>query len=499
MAATLLALAGCAGARPSGSGPTRPELISSAQNAEWVAARFGDVTADRVAPADRDAYFAFLTDRRVRQAWLTKHPAPQPDLGSGSDAGSRLSSVDVDALSGLLDLAKLVGREDPALAASTRRALLHEAYAFADTYARIAERSAKSRALVSEASGRSAWGRAEAAWIAWVNRALPAMVPSERSELAKTVLVRSKSEAGAFPGLDRVALGFSMADEWAKAGHPDDPRTGETSEVTIHEVLCVVPSRPRRSTPRCSQGWYDALRADPRALREGLDARHDAKIEELVLTHLGGRTPSGPAGLRALVGDWPRWERAFDLALEAANRDGSFSDLKGPLVWEARAAWQAARGPQRGRVMERLARIDYPHFSRDGVRFVDWEHFEEWFGGRAAAEDLAGFLDADPKAWAMVGVIWPALGASFSRSEVIVPRLKEHLGNPDDRDDEHSLGGIAGRLCEEGRTAEMADIARVLRPLAAANPGTRFVGLAKAFADVARCERGTRRAPARRT
>jgi hypothetical protein len=99
----------------------------------------------------------------------------------------------------------------------------------------------------------------------------------------------------------------------------------------------------------------------------------------------------------------------------------------------------------------------------------------------------------------MTGLVWPSLGSDFSRAAVIVPRLRAHLGNGEGERDAQSLGGIAYRLCDEGRTGEMAQIAQVLRPLAEAHPGTRFVALAKEFADVARCRRVARGAYARRS
>jgi hypothetical protein len=496
-AAILVALCGCADHAPHvEAARTLGESARAGQFAAEQMSRFGEASADRVEVADRDAYFAFLTDRGMRERWLRAHPPPQAD-GVVLDSASRASSVDVDAILQLTALAKLVGPDDAALTRSLRAALVGGARAFADAYASMPERSVNAANARPASPTGSEWNRAEAAWIAWVNTNLRELTSSERLVLAEEVFVRSRAHA--FPGIDRPLLGFLIADEWAKAGYPDEQHEGDARTAELNDVLCFDDSHRRRHGSACSPGWYEALGIDARALRAGLDARHDPKIERLVLGGLARPTPSGPAALRALVGDWPRWGRAFDLALESANRDGAYSDLKRPLVYEARAAWQAARSGERGPVMLRLARVDFPNQSYDGVMFVDWRHFTEWFGGHATAEDFAGFLDADPTAWAMTGLVWPSLGADFSRAAVIVPRLRAHLGNAEGERDAQSLGGIAYRLCDEGRTGEMAEISQVLLPLAEAHPGTRFVALAKEFADVARCRHVARRTSARRS
>src|SRR5262249_5112280 len=102
----------------------------------------------------------------------------------------------------------------------------------------------------------------------------------------------------AFPGLDLFALGFSVIDRWAAAGHPMDG-TGQLPERREQFDFIVCPlSRDehgeRSGLPRCGQDFYRfALDNEVRQTRlvEALLARHDPILTEMTfenLIRLGG-------------------------------------------------------------------------------------------------------------------------------------------------------------------------------------------------------------------
>lgn len=82
--------------------------------------------------------------------------------------------------------------------------------------------------LVEAAPATGAFHRAEAAWVAWLNRNLSSLGDSDRLAIAKTVFVRPFNRDAdrygrflpfAFPGFDPFAFATAIVDDWRAAGY----------------------------------------------------------------------------------------------------------------------------------------------------------------------------------------------------------------------------------------------------------------------------------------
>lgn len=444
--------------------------------ARWADERWGSARARDVAPSDRPAYFEFLTDSRVRAAWTKRH-------GRQGEGAPR--EPDVDAVLGAVEVSSVLGTSAPQLARDVRAWLLHQVQALADAY-----NGEEDRVIALPPS--SPWHRAEAAWVAWANAQLGTMTDEEKLVLVGSVFVRTRGSDGvfrasatAFPGFDRFAFGLSVADSWARAGHPRGGAQPEAQRALIDTIVCprtLGPGGAESMSSRCDYVWYrDAIdtTATTKRLTDALLARKDRDLVQTAFSAVAGMPSGGDklalllSLLHALDGDDLAWTEAFRVIADELAEGGD------PARWidEARRVW----GPhpsRRGALLYALAQVDR-YGDNDKV---GWSRFAETFGAPLGAADLAAYLDQGPRAWSLARVVWPALSRGWSRAAVIVPRLDAYLADPrarryDVQDPGHAIRGIAAKLCDEGNLADMAQMGAAFRSRAASYPGATYASI----------------------
>jgi hypothetical protein len=442
---------------------------------QWESRRFSAVRAQDVPAAERRSYFEFLTNRRDR-AYDPREPR-EPDP---------------DAVIGAVALSSLVGSSDPQLAADVRSWLVRAVEDFAGAYSHDGER-------VVALPAWSRWRRAEGAWVAWANANLGTMTAEEKLALVEWVFVRTQGTDGAyhaasfaFPGFDRFAFGLSIAEAWARAGHPRGRDQPPGQLELFAAVVCpvdVAVDGATSSIGRCDYVWYrDALddAATTRRLTEALLAHKDLDLVQAVFTAVdfmpapGDKLASLFSLTHALDADDAAWRRAFRVIADDRAEAG-----EGPR-WtdEARRQW-AGHPARHGTLLYALAQVDR---YGDGEK-VGWDRFGDTFGAPLDARDFGAYLDEGVRAMSLAHVVWPALAPGWSRAAVLVPRLDAYLDDPaarryDRQDPGGALGAIARRLCAEGAVADMGQIRAHLQQRIATHPGEDY---ASSFADTRDC------------
>ena len=345
----------------------------------------------------------------------------------------------------------------------------------------------------------SRWRRAEGAWVAWANANLGAMTAEEKLALVEWVFVRTRGTDGAyhaapfaFPGFDRFAFGLSIADAWARAGHPRGreqppgssrssrpscaPSTWRSTEPRRPSAGATMSGTATRSTtrPRRAASWTPSSRTrtstssrpcSRRSTSCRLRATSSASL--FSLTH-------------ALDADDAAWRRAFRVIADDRAEAGEAPRWTD----EARRQW-AGHSARHGTLLYALAQVDR---YGDGDK-VGWDRFGDTFGAPLDARDFGAYLDEGVRAMSLAHVVWPALSPGWSRAAVLVPRLDAYLDDPaarryDRQDPEGALGAIARRLCAEGAVADMGQIRAHLQQRIGTHPGEDY---ASSFADTREC------------
>jgi hypothetical protein len=460
-------------------GVARGEVAEALEDeySRWEAARFATARAQDVPAAERRGYFEFLTTRNDARARDPREPR-EPDA---------------DAVVGAVALSSLIGASDPRLAADVRTWLLGAARDFASAYEHDQDR-------VVALPSWSRWRRAEASWVAWANAAVPTMTDEEKLALVESVFVRTRGSDGAyhaasfaFPGFDRFAFGLSIADAWARAGHPRGGSQLPAQRELFGAVVC-----PRSEgddggasfVGRCDYVWYrDALddEATTRRLTDALLARKDLDLVEAVFAAVDFM-PAGGDKLGLLFGlaqaldtDDGEWRRAFRVVADDRAEGGDTARW----VDEARRQW-VGHPSRHGTLLYALAKV-----GRSGEDKVGWERFAATFGAPIDARDFAAYLSESAHAMSLAAALWPALSPVWSRAAVLVPRLDAYLDDRatrryDSQDPERALGAIARRLCEEGSVADMGQIRAYLGRRIASHPGEDY---ASTFTESKECAR----------
>jgi hypothetical protein len=306
--------------------------------ARWADERWGSAHARDVAPSDRPAYFEFLTDSCVRAAWTKRH-------GRQGEGAPR--EPDVDAVLGAVELSSVLGTSAPPLARDVRAWLVHQVQELADAY-----NGEEDRVIALPPS--SPWHRAEAAWVAWANAQLGTMSDEEKLVLVGSVFVRTRGPDGvfrasatAFPGFDRFAFGLSVADSWARVGHPRGGAQPEAQRALIDIIVCprtVGPDGTESMSSRCDYVWYrDAIdaAATTKRLTDALLARKDRDLVQTAFSAVAGMPSGGDklalllSLLHALDGDDLAWTEAFRVIADELAEGGDSARW----IDEARRVW----------------------------------------------------------------------------------------------------------------------------------------------------------------
>ncbi|MDB4941270.1 MAG: hypothetical protein JWP97_804 [Labilithrix sp.] len=419
--------------------------------------RYGDVLPEQVAPGERRAYFEALTHRsgltereRATRERLRSLP-PAEALGQSPEASVVLKVVRLDELS---------RGSDPALAALTR------AWLFGGGGG-VFRRAYDDRNVdVDAVPAGSAFRRAEAAYGAWLTRELPVATPAEQRKVIGSVF--DARSPGAYPGLDRFALGLRVVDAWSKAGKPMSGMGARDDQRELFDEVVCPSVRDRRGKrvrnsgcTSSARGWLAYVADDERRLLQlarALDERDDPEVAATLLDELRGR-PGRDAPdaldpfttvLHALDPHKRSWRAAIEVLVE--NRRAGLRE-------ESAAIWKA-HPDQRGTAVYVLARADVGYAGTNNEGSV-WRGFAKSYGSPIDAPLLASMLDWGRPAFVEVPQVWPALAHGFSRADVLLPRLDALL--PDATSDDapevlRALSAIVTRLCNDRSEADLAKL-----------------------------------------
>jgi hypothetical protein len=418
------------------------------ENDVFLERRFGALAPRDVPVAEQARYFHFLKGYRP-------HGPRRGDLHKLEAYASDPEALEILSVVELFGLAK-----DASLKAEIRKSLVGRGDYFTSAYVH-------DPGLVTKAAPNSAFHRAEAAWVNWLMPTLPSMTDGERLIIAKTVFVKMFNDdrerygtysSFAFPGFDPFAFALGIVDEWRKSGYPlETPEAPERGQL-YEFIVCPHPVDERGSRsrgPRCDYDLYEmalASESGRNKLAEALLRRRDAQFTEMAVVNVGmhggvDRTIELWRALEADEGTWRVATRVIADELAETSND--------PLLDETRRLWRAYPD-RRGAILYVLAQMD-----RYGNGKVPWSEMPRTFGAPIGEQDFAAFLDSGVRAMSVSPVVWPALGAGWSRALVIAPRLERYLDDPlvrqyNFQDPWLALRGIVNRLCAEHRLPDIA-------------------------------------------
>ncbi|MEO7110879.1 MAG: hypothetical protein ABI183_10610, partial [Polyangiaceae bacterium] len=328
---------------------------------------------------------------------------------------------------------------------------------------------------VQRAPQNTAFHRAEAIYVRWLNRSIDLLAPQQRAELLKTTAVLPYNDdrrAGdgtylsfAFPGFDWMSAGLNVVDAWILAGHPVGTAASRELQSLFDEIVCPYhrdENGVRSESQRCDHELYEYAFAMNATTRQRfisyLLSKKDSTLTETTfvnLTRLRGENRTGGiiSVWRAIESDNAQWSAAANVIGEEVAPQGG--DAR-QLIDEAARIWRA-HPERRGAALFILTAVD-----QYGNGAVDWPRFPGSFGAPISQAEFTSYLDQNFRGISNAHVLWPALG-KFSRADVIVPRLDKFIDDPRVRrnnfqDPERAISEIVNLLCDEGGIADLAKI-----------------------------------------
>ncbi|MGH7280588.1 MAG: hypothetical protein ACRELY_03620, partial [Polyangiaceae bacterium] len=409
---------------------------------------------------DVELYFEYLTNSRHERH--EKRGDLTTDEGIASDPHSI-------AIERVAELASRV-KADPAKDSLDDRVttwLLNEASYLARPYD-------EAPAQIQRAGKNTAFHRAEAAWVAWLDAHFGRLSAAQKRDVLKATAVLPYNRdrkpgdgtfvAFAFPGFDWLGHALPIADAWIAAGHPMRDAAPREEQELYDEVVCPYPQGEdghRSEAPRCDHELYEfAFDMDATSRKRFLDwllKKKDAVMDETAFANVrrlrGGDATSHEVGLwRAVENDSDAWNAGARVIAEEAEAAD-----KRVLVDELGREWKA-RPDRRGMLLFLFTEID-----RYGNGAVDWARFPAQSGAPISKAELTSFIGASPLSISNAHVMWAALGRGWSRAEPIVPRLDAYVDDPRVRqhnfqDPELGIHDIVNLLCQEGQVDDLAKL-----------------------------------------
>jgi hypothetical protein len=258
-------------------------------------ARYADLSADRVPPDERPAYYEFV--RRHR-----------PEALRGGDQRERLELWRQQRMTALYAVST-----DPELRRELRGWLL----------ARGANHGRRSRGKPTEGPAAAAADEGFAAWLVWVGSVLGELSDDERKQVAQVFFRRGGAAATWQQRLDVEAFAAPIVRAWVAEQKRERGDNERASVNALHElVVCPASRRPPaaalQATGYCTGTLYVAL-----LMREGgsqqlkhLLAQHNfAPLTESAVFH--ALHSAGTSRALALVDALMTDEEAGDVALRA--------------------------------------------------------------------------------------------------------------------------------------------------------------------------------------
>ncbi len=384
--------------------------------ARWLDRRFANVEPEQA--DDVDLYFRWVTSDRSSGEYV--------DLGTQEGLAKAPRAVRIGRVARLFPRIAQSAAEDSAYVRA-RKWLAEQVGYFADAYA-------EHEAAVRQSPPTSAFHRAEAAWVGWLNANLDRLPERDRFDVVDRLAVERRGDHEhplghgryvdiAFPGFDYLAYAMKVTDAWAAAGHPMKSDDGGDRWLLFIHVACPAPRDAygrHSSFFSCNHTLYEyATDRDPsmKTLAGYLLARKDPAITEAAFVDLIRLREQGTYDAtvklwRALEGDAAQWKVATGVV---ADQVGIVPDVT-MLYDEAQRQWRALPA-LRGSVLYLVALV---------------------------SEEST----------------WPALSAGWSRAAVLAPRLDRFLDLERQVSTmtmaSGSINGIVSRMCDDHSARDLA-------------------------------------------
>ena len=455
---------------------------------------------EQVPPAERGAYFEYLTMTRPGYGTLWERPARKA-LADRSRQEKLANDPHAETILRVARLAELARGTDSALSSQTRDWLVEQASWLDNQHS--------FRPEVSAIRADSLLARSEQAWVRWLSANIESLPDSDRVSMARVLFPgRGRCPQGdpcsdqpsSFAGFDRVGFGFAVVDQWRAEGRNAQ---GEGPHFELQDQIVCPHTRGqdgRRTRNRsCTAAFYQqamATEASRARLVRELVRRGDGVLVDEVFTN-SGLTPSERvvATWRALEPHQREWQAATRAITEHLLPEREHSEA---IVQEAKRLWRDAprlRGAALLILTETTRGLDR-HYSDPR-----WAGFARDYGEPISRQVFEGFLDQGPRAIQLAPMLWPALGPGFSRAEPIVARLDRFMDEPGvraGRDGEpgKTLRAIAGRLCDESAQQDLSRLHGWVQQRARSHP-QEAPGLAALIADTETCRKPANDARAR--
>jgi hypothetical protein len=415
------------------------------------AQRFAAHDPAQLPPDQHAAYLRFLT---------VDHDSPDDPL-----------ERDIDELRQMVLVAEL----QPHIALAEVRADADEWLANAGSRLRL-----EMRQPTNDAGKLTALGKAQAAWIGWVNRSGTKLERAEREKVADTLFTRESRDTPELrKGFDAEAFALPIVQQWIENAAYDDPRK---SEDRLYRFVVCKAEREHADKPAlfvrpyCTSAFYSQLAETPvgrkRLANLLIRSQHELLTQTAMLHVLRA---AGSERLVLLLDALAEDQATMRVALRALGDyrywgpKGEYPSVGEPVVVDPGALvasvprWWKSAPEQRPVLLYLLAGIGA---GREGS--VPWPRLAEFLGGRIDAPTLAAYLAEEPATIHSVEKLVPALSPGWPRSRVLVPALDTYLeadarGRSSDSRAYYTTNDVLELLCDAGTRSDVEALQKMLR------------------------------------
>lgn len=408
-------------------------------HATALGARFAGTTSSSVSATDRGAYASWLLGAAYGEE-AKAHP-PQGD-------DQTVDRPRAHVLLELLRLRESIQGKDPSLEAKLVAQLVEDASYLAHT-------RRDSSDVIARLPGDHDFIRAEAAYVAWLEKAEPELADAARVKIAEEIITSTQNDGSvrAFQGFDVVGHYLRIFDAWAKAGAPAKATRDEDRTRQQRFDLIVAPLELRAgegtSCGTTRSPTYKRIVSDLSARKRVFDAvltKHDARITKTIMARLiTTDVETAIAFWHASESDQTAFQattRVIAGNVRCSAKSRAFYDAL-PELWKK---YPARRG------LIAYAALKFPYAS-DG----NGKAFSATFAPLTSAELTAELTEEDDPL-REIPQLWGALGRGWSRMDVLEPRLDRWLEDERYKTDTswtENVRAVARDLCAEQANADL--------------------------------------------
>lgn len=418
---------------------------------------------------EREAYFEWLVRTRpgsgsvlVKRAAARATSESREEREREAAAGVRLRVLELVAVT-----------KNDTLRARAEKWLVNELPRIED-----ARRDEKKLALLPR---DSAYFEAERAYDKWVSKRILSLPTPLAERLGNALFprglpcgpedARCSSRSKSMPGVDRLAIGFSLLDEARQAGFVSS-RTDHPALVS--RIVCPAERDSHgRPSNTCNASFAAHLTSTPEGraklvryvtesnVRERVD--RSGVASEIAATLAYARQEDVKAYLRALEGNPAVYKETVRALVSAGIHERDVEEETRHAFAKGDPDLRAAAAT----VLAKNKRELHRHYS-DGY----FERFEKEWGTKLDAKTVSATLAGSPRSFVLVPLAWKALDKA-AKVEPFLAELDRLIDAPEETLDEPKSTTIAAfvrRLCEDKAYGELDRVHRALEKAAKATP-----------------------------